>query len=106
MNEVLFEQVKRKLNITWQDPDTDTRLEEIITSVIPSLNHKLGVAGDFDYSVSGQENNLFLNYCLYEWNHCANEFDDNYSNEIAQIRQKNDVIYYQSTVGGVDNEEE
>jgi len=87
MNEVLFEQVKRKLNVTWDDDDTTKRIEEIIDSAIPILKHKLGIfESNFDFSVSGMENNLFKNYCLYEWNHCVNEFDDNYSNEIAQCQ--------------------
>ena len=90
-NLVLLEQVKRKLNITWEDDETDALVEEIIESAIPVLKHKLGIVGDFDFSVKGQENLLLKNYCLYEYNHCANEFDNNYSNEIAQIRAKHEV---------------
>ena len=87
MNELLLGQVRRKLNITWSDADTDARLEEIITSAIPRMIHKLGIVdNEFHFSVAGIENDLFKNYCLYEWNHCANEFDDNYANDIAQVR--------------------
>lgn len=85
--DLLIEQVRRKLNITWEDDDTTSRIEEIIASAIPSLKHKLGIfVKDFDFSIAGAENTLFINYCLYEWNHCLNEFDDNYANDIAQIR--------------------
>lgn len=105
MNEVLFEQVKRKLNVTWDDDDTTKRIEEIIDSAIPILLHKLGIfESDFDFSVPSAEHNLFKNYCLYEWNHCVNEFDDNYSNEIAQVQAKWDVKYHQSIGGVVDAE--
>ena len=94
-NPTLFGQVKRKLNITWDDDDTTARIEEIIDSAIPKMLRKLGIADpDFDFSIAGEENALFLSYCLYEWNHCANEFDDNYSNDIAQCRQKHEVEYY------------
>ena len=83
----LIEQVKRKLNITWEDDDTTSRIEEIIASAIPTLKHKLGIfEADFDFSVAGAENTLFINYCLYEWNHCLNEFDGNYANDIAQVQ--------------------
>jgi hypothetical protein len=106
MNEILLAQVKRKLNITWDDDDTNKRIEEIIDSAIPTLKHKLGIfESDFDFSDSGMENILFKNYCLYEWNHCVNEFDSNYSNEIAQIRAKWEVKY-QESIEGVENEEE
>ena len=85
--ELLIKQVKRKLNITWEDDDTTNRIKEIIASAIPSLKHKLGIfEKDFDFSIAGAENTLFINYCLYEWNHCLNEFDDNYANDIAQIQ--------------------
>ena len=106
MNDVLFQQVKRKLNITWEDSDTDNRITDIIESAIPTLKHKLGIVDDnFDFSVRGQENTLFLAYCLYEWNHCVNEFDDNYYNEIAQCREKWAVKYHNESVGDTDAEE-
>lgn len=100
MNANLLEQVRRKLNITWSDEDTDKRLEDIINSAIPTLTHKLGITDtSFDFSVQGAENTLFLAYCLYEWNHSTNEFDTNYANEIAQIRAKYDVAYYLANEG-------
>lgn len=98
MNDKLIKQVKRKLNITWNDDDTNSRVEEIILSAILDLNHKLGIADpDFDYSEPGAENLLFLAYCLYEFNHCLNEFDDNYSNLVAQTRARHEVEHYLET---------
>lgn len=97
MSERLIEQVKRKLNITWNDEDTNKRLTDIISVAIPTLIHKLGIADpEFDFSAVGTENILFLAYCLYEYNHCVNEFDDNYKNEIAQVRAKHRVEYYKA----------
>lgn len=104
MNEKLTAQVKRKLNITWSDEDTNARVEDIIQSAIPTLLHKLGIADpDFDFSEPGMENNLFKAYCLYDWNHALNEFDDNYSNDIAQVQAKHDVEYFK--VHGVKSDE-
>lgn len=102
----LIGQVRRKLNITWEDDDTTARIEEIIESAIPTMIHKLGIADpDFDFSVPGMESNLFRSYCLYEWNHCVNEFDDNYSNEIAQVRAKHEVDYYLANSEGSEDAE-
>lgn len=96
MTERLIAQVKRKLNITWSDDDTNTRVQEIIQSAIPTMRHKLGIADpNFDFSAAGMENDLFKSYCLYEFNHCANEFDDNYSNTIAQVRAIHEVKAYE-----------
>lgn len=96
---ILIQQVKRKLNITWEDDETNARVDEIINSAIPALKHKLGITDNFDFSEAGAENTLLLAYCLYEWNHSVNEFDENYHNEIAQIRRKNEVAYYLANEG-------
>jgi len=91
----LIDQVKRKLDITWFDENTDGRVADIIDSAAPVLRHKLGITDqEFDFSKPGRENMLFLALCLYEWNHCANEFDDNYANDIAQVRAKHEVDHY------------
>ena len=100
MNDALKGQILRKLNITWSDADTDARIKEIIESAIPRMIHKLGIVDlDFDFSVAGMENDLFKNYCIYEWNHCANEFDDNYANDIAQVRTRHEVQQYLNSEG-------
>lgn len=92
----LIDQVKRKLNITWSDEDTDSRIADIIAAAEPILKHKLGIpaAATFDFTMPGIERNLFLAYCLYEWNHSANEFDENYHNEIAQCRAMHEVAAF------------
>ena len=91
----LIEQVRRKLNITWNDEETDKRVNDIIASAVPVLHHKLGIAdADFDFSAPGLENLLFLAYCMYEWNHAVNEFDTNYANDIAQCRSIREVSHY------------
>jgi hypothetical protein len=106
VNETLFAQVKRKLNITWNDEDTDSLVKDIISSAIPIMLHKLGITDEnFDFSKPGAENNLFRAYCLYEFNHCANEFDANYSNEIAQTRDKNILKQYTDETEGTENAE-
>ena len=94
-NQLLMKQVLRKLNITWEDEDTTARIEEIMESAIPDLKRRLGISdSQFDFSVPGDENTLFKNYCLYEWNHCLNEFFVNYADMIAQVRARNDVKHY------------
>lgn len=99
MNERLITQVKRKLNITWEDEGTNNRIEDIIESAIPDLVNILGIAdSNFDFSEPGTENTLFLSYCLYEWNHSLHEFPDNYANLIAQTRAKHEVAHYKSEV--------
>lgn len=90
---LLLQELKDKLNITWDEEETDRKLERIINDSEHILNWKLGAK--IDYSIEGQEHNLFLNYCMYAYNNCTNEFDDNYFNEIMQIRQKYEVLNYE-----------
>lgn len=98
MNELLLlmQELKDILNITWDEEETDRKLERIINDAKNILDWKLG--SKIDYSTPGLEHNLFLNYCMYAYNNCTNEFDDNYFNEIMQIRQKYEVLAYEQEV--------
>ena len=94
-NEALFAQVKRKINYTWEDDDTTARVNEIIDNAIPSLIDRLGITdNDFDFSVAGEENTIFLNYCFYEWNHALADFENNYAHIIDKVRTRNTVNSY------------
>lgn len=101
----LIDQVKRKLDITWVDEDTDRRVADIVDSVTPVLKHRLGISDpEFDFSKAGLENMLFLALCLYEWNHSANEFWNNYADDIATCQAIHDVAYYKAHGGDSDAE--
>ncbi len=90
MEETLLQLLRNELTITWEDEETNMRLERIILNAIPTMNFKLGAS--IDYSEDGMEQNLFINYCVYVYNGCANEFDTNYFNEIMQVRLKYEVM--------------
>ena len=91
MDSLLLE-LKDRLNITWDEEETNRKLNIILKNAKATLDFKLGAI--IDYALEGQEQELFLNYCRYVYNNCANEFDDNYLNEIMQIRQLYEVIDY------------
>lgn len=85
----LKQQIKDRLNITWTDTDTERYITNIMNNAISTLTYKLGINNNnFDFSTTSQENNLILAYCLYVYNHEESSFDDNYYNEILQLRQK------------------
>ena len=91
--EALVQQVRRKLNITWDDNDTNSRVSDIISSAEAAMTFKLGIAADaaYDFAEPGIENILFLSYCLYLYNHVENEFDDNYIGLLGQAQAKWEV---------------
>lgn len=94
---LLVEKVKEKVNITWEDPLTESKINGLIDDAIVALSNKIG-ADDIDYSKPGQERQLFLNYCLYSYNNCINEFDSNYINDIYQLRIKYEVLQYEKSI--------
>ena len=101
----LIDQVKRKLDITWVDEETDRRVADIMESATPVLKHRLGISdAEFDFSKAGLENMLFLALCLYEWNHSANEFWNNYADDIATCQAIHAVAYYKAHGGDSDAE--
>ncbi len=84
-----MESVKRHLNITWSDEDTDAKLTEMMMDAEQELNHTLGA--EIDYFSPGMERRLYLDYMLYAWNDCLNEFDAAYRAEIYKIRHRYEV---------------
>ena len=85
----LLEAVRRKLNISWEDPQTDARVRDIIADAIPTMIHKLGITDNaYGFVTPGMERKLFLEYCRHEWNDEAKLFDTNYANDILQVRAK------------------
>ena len=89
----LYETLRNELNITWYDEETESRLTRIITNSVVTMNRKIG--SDIDYSIAGPEQELFLAYCVYVYNNCANQFDENYLNEIMQLRSIYEVEQYE-----------
>lgn len=81
--------VKRHLHITWSDDETDQLLLDKMASAELAINYKLGA--ECDITVPGQIQQLYLNYMLYSWNNCLNEFDEAYRAEILQIRHYHEV---------------
>ena len=84
--------VKRYANITWSDDDTDLRVMQIMVDAEAELNHLLGA--EIDYFAPGAERRLYLDYCLYAWNKCLDEFEEAYRRDIIRVRHKYEVARY------------
>ena len=84
----LLPRVKRKLNITWSEPETDLRSEDVLRQGIATLEHKLGLPDGYPLERDGAASALVLNWCLYEWNGMANAFNADYADEVAQVRSR------------------
>lgn len=91
--EKLCELVKRKCKITWNDEDTNLRIEEIVRNADESLRHMLGMKGASAdaFLEPGKTRTLFENYCMYDWDNMLEEFETNYRREIIAVRHINEV---------------
>ena len=85
----LMDSVKRQLNITWDDEETNAKILDIMQDAEESMNYRIG--RDVDYSIPGMERRLYLNYVMYLWNDCAEEFDKAYMSDIYLVRRKYEV---------------
>lgn len=88
--EKLLEQVKDKCRITWEDPSTERIIkDEIIPSACSIIRFKIGIPEDmeFDFTASGIEHRLFINYCYYAWHDAEDDFETNYSADVAHARR-------------------
>lgn len=96
MNDALVEAVRRKLRVTYDDPDVN---ERIISEIIPAAEHDImslvGIQDQsFDFSKPGIESTLFLAWCFYEFNDAADDFEAHYAHLIARCREKWMVMQY------------
>ncbi len=78
-----YDAVRRKLNITWEDDDTEARVRDVIASVSPALAARCGLESDHLFVPGEQEWPLFLNACLYEFSNALDDFWTNYGPEVA-----------------------
>lgn len=80
--------VRRKLNITWHDQETEDRLKDIVETGISTMAHKLGAPPGFSFAADPAAFWLLREWCFYEWNHRAAQFSADYSGEIEQHRAR------------------
>lgn len=82
--------VRRKLNVTWQDEETEQRLCEVVDSVSSRLASLVGYDDLHVFnSDDGGAWGLFLNGCLYEFSDAWDDFVLNYEREIQSVRLLN-----------------
>ena len=80
---------KRMASITWSDDDTDAQVKDIMEDAEQKMNHMLGA--EIDYSVPGDERQLYIDYCLYRWNGVSEQFESAYRSDILRIRHRYEV---------------
>jgi hypothetical protein len=81
MDEQLLADLKSRLNITWNDTDTD--LIKMIDGAKTYLSEVTGAS--FDFSKEKGPTELLLERCRYVYNNAADEFETNFQHELSRL---------------------
>ena len=89
----MLEKVERKINIFFDDEKTDSAISEMMER---GKRFLLDVAGSesLNFEEPGAEQELLLEYCLYDWNEKLAEFKKSYVEELNALRQREQVKQY------------
>ncbi len=91
-----FEEIKRHLNITWDDEDTNKQVRDYI---IDGKNHLMGISGDFDidFNTDIEAKKLLKEYCRYARNDSIEAFNVNFADDILRFQINHAINDYSKT---------
>ena len=98
--EVLLYDIKRALNVTWDDDATDERLRGLIDDGMAYIDDKLGEAGD--YLRPGYPRTLLKEYVRYARDEALDVFENNYQSMILAMQNQKGVRAYAASVEGTE----
>lgn len=81
----LFEEVKNYLDITWEDPATESKVAGILSRSQDVLSKYAGEELDFSDETEKQ---LLFDCCRYIYNNCFEDFKTNFSAELLILRMQ------------------
>lgn len=79
----MLQELKRYLNITWEDEDIDAKLNNLISESKQAINGLMGVEVDFE---KAEFRELLFNRIRYAYNNALEYFEDNFSKEILRYQ--------------------
>lgn len=86
-----LDMVKRELNVTWTDGDTDAKILSLMADAEEDLHHRLGCE-TVDFFQPGLARRIYMAYLLYAWNNALEEFDKAYRADVMRLRHKYEVM--------------
>lgn len=91
-NQQLLTEVKKYLNITWSDPDTDLKVGIWVQSGMAYLDKKRGAPTD--YMVPSISKTLLFEYARYMRDSALDVFEINYRSMILSMQHERSVSAY------------
>ena len=80
----LLEEAKNYLDITWDDAETNKKLEGILKRGITYIDEKGGA--DLEYESGSREFGLLLDYARYARENALHEFEENYRHDLLALQ--------------------
>lgn len=89
---ITLDEKKRALNITWDDPDTNQKIDEDFLAAESLIKDYAGEVLDVDVDLEARQ--LIKDAARYIWNDCLDEFERRYMTHLIAIRNKYKVLNY------------
>lgn len=89
---ITLDEKKRALNITWDDPDTNQKIDEDFLAAESLIKDYAGEVLDVDADLEARQ--LIKDAARYIWNDCLDEFERRYMTHLIAIRNKYKVLNY------------
>lgn len=89
----LLDEVKNYLDITWDDNETDLKLNGMIERGKKYLNRVAGK--ELDFEVEDKPKELLFDYCRYVRSNALEMFQQNYLHELLSLQMDAEVEAYE-----------
>ncbi len=93
IGDLLLEPLKSRLDITWDDPQTDTKLKLMLEDGAVYLAERIGKETDF--SAPGDARALLFEYVRYARDQALDVFENNYRHMLIAAQDKRRIAYYE-----------
>ena len=94
----LLADIKSYLDITWDDVETERKLEGIIQRGMAYIT-RLSGEKTLDFGSDQKARELLFNYCRYDRENALHEFQTNYLPEILSFQTEKEVARYVAKQG-------
>lgn len=98
---MLLDALKVRLDITWSDESTDSKLKEFLESSIAWFVEKTGYV-EFNYLQASTERELILTRVQYARENMLDDFSKNYKSEIVAMINRAKVRKYNASTQNAD----
>ena len=83
---ILKDEVKRYLDITWTDEETEKNVDDYIRSAKQYLNETTGTNINYEEDIKARD--LLKDHCRYQRNKCIEFFGTNFLSDLTTLRFK------------------